>query len=131
MSEANVELVREVYEAFWRRRDSSAFLAAVSPDIEWVSFMEQQARRGPEEVGRFFSDWLTTWKDQEVDYDFVDAGDRVVVICHVKGKGRGSGVEVGTSIGQVWTVRDAKLVHQEMFRTPEEALRAAGLAADG
>jgi ketosteroid isomerase-like protein len=130
MSKANVELVREMYDAFWRRRDSGVFTALVSPDIEWVSFFDVEPRRGPEEVGAFFSDWLTTWTDHEVDYEFFDAGDRVVVLCHLKGKGRGSGVEVESSIGQVWTLRDGKLVHQQMFRTPEEALEAAGLSAE-
>jgi hypothetical protein len=34
------------------------------------------------------------------------------------------------SVGQVWTVRDEKLVRMEMFRTPEEALQAAGLTPE-
>jgi ketosteroid isomerase-like protein len=130
VSQANVELVREMYDAFWRRRDSRVFTALVAPDIEWVSFFDIEPRRGPEEVGAFFSDWLRTLKDHEIDYEFLDAGDRVVVLCHLKGKGRESGVEVESSIGQVWTVRDGKLVRQEMFRTPEEALEAVGLGAE-
>jgi ketosteroid isomerase-like protein len=131
MSEQNVELVRELFDAFWRRRDAEASSALVSPDIEWVTFMETEPRRGRDEVAAFFSDWLSTWKDHEVDYEVIDAGDRVVVITHLKGKGRESGVEVETSIGQVWTVRDRELVRMEMYRTPEEALRAAGVSGQG
>ena len=130
MSEANVELVRELYDAFWRRRDPEAAGALVSHDIEWVTPIEPEPRRGPDEVGAFFSDWLSIWKDHQIEYEFLDAGDRVVVLVRMHGKGRGSGVEVGMSVGQVWTVRDERLVRMEMFRAPEEALQAAGLTPD-
>jgi ketosteroid isomerase-like protein len=131
VSEANVELVRETYDAFWRRRDPEASTAHLSPDIEWVTPLEAEPRRGPDEVAEFFSDWLSTFKDHEIEYEFRDAGNRVVVIIHLSGKGRESGVEVEMSAGQVWTVRDGALVRMEMFRTPEEALEAAGLGSGG
>jgi hypothetical protein len=35
------------------------------------------------------------------------------------------------SAGQVWAVRDGALVRMEMYRTPEEALEAAGLGSAG
>jgi hypothetical protein len=44
-------------------------------------------------------------------------------------RGRTSGVELEwTSYGQVWTIRDAKIVRMEFFPTRGEALEAVGLS---
>jgi hypothetical protein len=40
---------------------------------------------------------------------------------------RGSGLGFGSAIGQVWEFRDGLVVRQTMYRTREEARRAADL----
>jgi hypothetical protein len=68
------------------------------------------------------------WEDYSIEIDaYVDAGDRVVVLAHDRGRGRGSGAEVDEPLGQVWTLRALRVVRVDMFRTHQEALEAAGL----
>ena len=42
------------------------------------------------------------------------------------GRGKGSGIEVETQMAHIWTMHDDKAVRTEIFRTPAEALEAAG-----
>ena len=70
------------------------------------------------------------WQDYEVEAEEVlDAGeDKVAVELRESGRGKGGGVELTNRWGQVTTVRDGKIAHTMVYRAPEEALEAAGLA---
>ena len=59
-----------------------------------------------------------------VPREFVDAGDRVVVATLIRGRGRGSGVEVEARFYNVYTVRGGKVVRMDEFTTRTEALEA-------
>jgi ketosteroid isomerase-like protein len=60
---------------------------------------------------------------------FIDAGERVVVISRLLGRGRESGVEVGGSrTASIWTVRGGQVIHMEAFLDPQEALKAVELS---
>ena len=59
--------------------------------------------------------------------EFVDAGDRVVVALHLRGRGRGSGVEIDARFFDVYTIRDGKIVRMDEFTERFAALEAAGL----
>jgi ketosteroid isomerase-like protein len=42
-------------------------------------------------------------------------------------RGKGSGAEVKDRTAHVWTCRDGRLVSNELYREPEQALLALGL----
>ena len=48
--------------------------------------------------------------------EFIDAGDRVLVTAHHRGRGRGSGIEVDTRLYSVYTLRDGKVVRVDECR---------------
>jgi ketosteroid isomerase-like protein len=57
--------------------------------------------------------------------EITPVGDEdVVVIARLTGTARGSGVEIDTRQGYVWTVRDGTAVRLRWFREPDEAWRA-------
>jgi ketosteroid isomerase-like protein len=58
---------------------------------------------------------------------FIDAGDRVVAIMHIRGTGRGSGVEVTMQSADVRTISDGKIVRHVGFPDASDALEATGL----
>lgn len=59
---------------------------------------------------------------------FIDAGDRVVVLETNHARGRGSGVELETrTYATVWTLRDGQVTRVEIGLDPGEALKAVGL----
>jgi hypothetical protein len=52
----------------------------------------------------------------------------VLVIARLTGRASGSGVEIDTQQGYIWTVRDGVAVRFRWFRRPHEALEGAGLS---
>jgi uncharacterized protein len=60
-----------------------------------------------------------------VPEEFLDAGDRVVVVFRFQGKGRRSGIPIDEQLAHVWTIRDGKAVRMEVHSGRDQALRAA------
>jgi SnoaL-like domain len=68
------------------------------------------------------------WDDWEIEVeDYLDAGERVVVLLHQRGRAKVTGIPVEMRLGQVWTIEDGKSIWMQMYASPEEALEAAGL----
>jgi ketosteroid isomerase-like protein len=69
------------------------------------------------------------WRDFRAEpVQYSDAGeDRAVVIFHVTGRAKGSGIPLDDRNGQVWTWRRGKLWRNDAYPDPDEALEAAGL----
>jgi ketosteroid isomerase-like protein len=124
MSQENVEVVRKLFAA-WNKGDRAEALELVDPDIVIDAtrrVFNPTAYEGMEGVQRMLSDLDDIWDRfrAEPSMEFIDAGERVVVVGRMRAKGKGSGVEV-------WTFRDGKIVRQTTFQTMAEALEAAGL----
>jgi ketosteroid isomerase-like protein len=58
----------------------------------------------------------------------VEAADKVVVLLHSHGRGRGSGLEMARDAAMVWTVREDRAVSVRFYIDRAEALQAAGLS---
>jgi uncharacterized protein len=131
MSQENVEIVRLVHDR-WARGDFAVGADLLAPDFEWHQFpqaVEPGTRRGPE-VAEAFRRMFEIYEDMRVDpREFIEAGDKVVVIGRAFATARGSGMPLDTQIAFVWTVRDGKLVRNEAFTDRREALEAAGMRA--
>jgi uncharacterized protein len=129
MSEANVELVRTIYDRF-RARDTDGALALHDPEIEVHDRPESpdpQVYRGHEGVLSSLRVSQAAFKELDVvPEEFLDAGDRVIVVIRFQGKGRESGVPIDEQLAHVWTVRDGKAVRMDVHSGRDEALRAAG-----
>ena len=126
MSEANVDLVRRIYDAWDREASARDFISA---DVEYVN--PAYAVEPGTRVGRAsFRVVRETYEDFRVAIErFVDAGgDDVVVLAHYSASGRGSGVPLAGEHGYLWTVRDGQAVRFCWFNSHREALEAAGLA---
>jgi ketosteroid isomerase-like protein len=130
MSEENVEIVRETFEA-WNRRDFDRAQEAWSPDVV-VEISAQSTMRGTysgldglREVLRFWGAFADFHSDIE---ECAESGDEVVATLHHHGRGKSSGIEVDMRNWQVFTVRDGKIVRYRIYDTRERALEAAGLS---
>jgi ketosteroid isomerase-like protein len=65
---------------------------------------------------------------QLVIEEIIDAGDRIMVLAAVRGRGKESGIEVETpSFGWVWTLQDGRAVCVDVYPNRAEALQAVGL----
>jgi ketosteroid isomerase-like protein len=132
VSQANVEIVKRVIEA-WRRRDLDAAGQDNDPDVEvdWSRSpgVEAGIYRGGQAVRDFWTTFLDTWERITVSVDeFLDCGDSVVVPNRTHFWGR-DGIEVEAYGVVVVTLRDARIVQYRLFRERGEALKAVGLEA--
>lgn len=130
MSQANVEIVRAVYEAF-NRRDWDAAFRDAHPDFEFTIQRGPNAgaHRGREQVQRFLEDQSSAFDIWTVEPEkFFEAGDRVVAFVRFRLRPKGSNAEFEIRIGNLWTIRDGKVISNRGFPEPEEALQAAGLS---
>ena len=129
MSRENVEIARQSYDAYVRG-DMEASLAMMDPEIEIYDhdILDAGEYRGLEGMLRWQADWDSSWESWRWEAeDFVDVGDRVVVVLRLYAKGRHSGVDVERLDGAVWTMRGGKAVRLDYYGSKEEALRSVGL----
>jgi ketosteroid isomerase-like protein len=128
-----MEVVKRGFAHFQRAGD---FLEEiVAPDFIWDmskfdGWPEQPRYEGIEGARAFLRDWTEPFDDWRLEVEaFHEAGERVVVILRQHGRSRASGMPVEMHLGQVWDVRDGKQLRVEVYASPAEALKAAGLEA--
>ncbi|MEA2474836.1 MAG: uncharacterized protein QOE06_2751 [Thermoleophilaceae bacterium] len=123
MSQANVDVVRAIYDA-WLAGTSARHL--IAEDLEYVNppdAVESGTRRGRKSLAII----REVYPDFRVEPErYIDAGDDVVVIGTARGTGA-SGLEVQWQQGYIWTVEDGRGIRLRWFNNPDEALAAAGL----
>ncbi len=133
MSQANVEVVRDQFEAV-NERDFPRAMGHYAEDVELVvapeAFLGSGTWNGRDAVGGWFADWFTTF---EPGYRFEieetrELDDLVVLVASHHGRGRSSGAEVHGRTGYVYGFRDGKIVRVELHPGRAEALKAAGLS---
>jgi len=133
MSLANVELARQVIDAF-NGRDVDALLRCVNSDIEWFPAMPVtsagSALRGHRGIESYLREVSDTWEEYRVVApDFRDLGDeRVLVLSRIEGRGAGSGGLVDAEMGQIIDFRDGRISRVRTYLDHGDALRAAGLS---
>ena len=130
MSEENLALVRAVYEAFNRRDWDSVFSLAV-PEFEFTLKRGPEAgtHRGSEAVRRVLEDQAAAFDLWILEPEqFFERDDVVVAFVKFRLRPKESSAEFEIRIGNLWTIRDGKLLSLEGFPEREEALEAAGLS---
>src|SRR3954463_2033493 len=131
MSQENVDIQNEVVRSWLTafEEDTNSFRALLHPEIEWFPIEENHTGlSGIEAAVRNRGQWLDTWGDHHFAVEeVVEDGERVVVLVHIKARGKASGVAVGLRFYAQFTVRDGKVIR--IFDHPDRssALRAAGL----
>jgi ketosteroid isomerase-like protein len=135
MSRGNVEIVRRVFDAE-ARRDAATALSLYDQEVEFDTshgtFGDLAGRRlyhGHDGLRTWFRDWYEAWESihEEIE-ELIDAGDEVVSVVTIRGRGRASGLELElTHQPAVWSIQHGKIVRVVWFRTRQEAIEAAGL----
>ena len=116
MSSRNVGVVRGFNDAL-AQGDMGGMLDFLDPQLEW---------RAPESVpwgGTFhgrqgFREFVGKLLDQPVEFrremlEYLDAGDRIVVLLRQMGRRKGSDTEYDVPEVHIWTIRDGKIVDFE------------------
>jgi hypothetical protein len=133
MSEENLEVVRRAYAAPYGGEEwlenVDAFVAK-DCEIEDRTFPEAgTGLKGPAAARAMAAQMLDTFED--VSYaieDLVDLDDRVLVRVRGSARGKGSGIQIDGTLGQLWRLSEGKVVRLDIYSTWQEALDAAGLS---
>lgn len=126
MSQANIEVVRRLFDSYVRG-DYAEAATCLAVDVVYEVGQELPAR-GREAVRVMWERWDDTWDELEtVPEEFIDAGDQVLVTVHYSARGQGSGIKFAERLFDVYTFCDGKCVRKREFRRRSEALEAAGL----
>jgi len=126
----NVQIVREMYEAF-NRGELARASEMLHPNAELhqaPGIPDAASYIGRDEWERGFALWLSEWEQPLFEpLEIADAAGGVIVRVRVSGVGKASGIPVATEFFHAWTLRDGK-PHRCFVRTSRtDALRDSGL----
>jgi ketosteroid isomerase-like protein len=135
VSQANIDVVRRIYDAAARRDDETPFEVYAEDIICDISnsrpalLAMKPVYHGHEGVRQCWREFVSAFG--EVDFEveeLTDAGDQVLAVIRKREVGRGSGVPVETTHLAVLTLSGGKVVQIQMFDDPQPAREAAWLA---
>jgi ketosteroid isomerase-like protein len=130
MSQENVEIVRQAYEAV-NRGGFAAANSYVHPEIEFYTYAqspEAGVYRGKDAFLKYNEDLFGQFESVQFEVvELVDAGDRVVVVNTQHAVPKGGRQEMNVHIAEVWVVRDGLLSERRSYATRQGALEAVGL----
>src|ERR1700682_2463994 len=128
MSQENVEVVRSLYEG-WLRGEIG--LDRLDPEISMVeseTLPGAASAYGIEAGERYMRSFANYWEQIRLEpQEYIDAGNQVVVVARLIGKGKKSGVEVTRTWAYVWTLRGQKALRLVGYADRTQALIAVGL----
>ena len=135
MSQVNVEVVRAMYE-HWARGDFPAGffnsevvhyrIGAETPDMagEW---------QGVEGISSAMAKYLHAFSDLRIEAEeIIDLDDdRVLVLSRHTARGKLSGAPIDHELGDLFTLREGKVLRYDSYWNRAEAIKAAGLTSGG
>ncbi len=133
MSQAGVELVREMYSAF-HGGDAERALSYFDDDvaIDATASVDGGAGRGREALARIIGRWLAGFEDWHEEIEEIhERGDLVCAVAVQHGRGPDSGIELRARYAVLYEVTDGAIASMTLYRDPADALRAAGIEGEG
>ncbi len=132
MSQENVEIVRRAGELL-ARRDWHTGIDLFDPNVELHGTVggieEGKILRGLSQIRQAFeTEEAEVWDEHRIEpQEFIDAGDRVVVLQREYQRSKG-GAELVIDTATIVDLRDGRIVRLQGYMDPAGALRAAGLS---
>jgi ketosteroid isomerase-like protein len=134
MSEDLLRKIQVGHEGF-NHGDLSEAKANLSDDVEWSTTGTWPGLEGTYRSPDALDEWMRTlqseWETFTVSLAEVirDDGDVMVVSERLAGRGRESGIEVEMLVFSAYWSEGGRIVKRRSYRTPEDALAAAGVEA--
>jgi ketosteroid isomerase-like protein len=133
MSQENVEILRRAYKQW--ARGSLSNTDVFDPDVEYSRIGAETPAlegrwRGLAEMRTAMREYLQAMADLRIDAErIIDlGGDRVLVLSRHTARGKGSGVPIEHELGDVFILRDGKVVRFDSYWSRAVALDAVGLS---
>jgi ketosteroid isomerase-like protein len=130
MSQENVEIVRQAFEAYVGG-DLDAAYSYLHPEIEFHTYADSPQAgvyRGRGAVREYNEELFGQFESLRIELEeFIDAGDHVIVVSTQHAVPKGGRQEIDVHMAELWTVRDKLVAERHSYSTREAALEAAGL----
>jgi hypothetical protein len=119
------------------RRDVDAILISYHPDYEFRPAHEfvdgglmPPSYHGPRGYHQFVSDWSEVWgTDLRVELvEVIDLGSQIVTLWNVPARAQASGVALTGRWATVSTLKDGRVISDQVYLDHAEALEAVGLS---
>src|SRR5512133_175925 len=121
------QLVNQSVESY-NRRDPELMIERWDPDCEWHPYFSAEVEgasgyRGHEGIRQWFRDIDEMFSSVHFEVEKVrDLGDdRFLVLGRLRARGRRSGADVDSPIGQLFELRDGRAVRGWAYLSHEEA----------
>lgn len=123
MSQEDVEIIRRLFKAV-EERDFDGYLAAYDPETvihDAESLPYGGVYHGITGAKQHFEGAAQTWNqfeppaERKRDAVFLDAGDYVVVLWHLRGLAPSSGKKLDVPVVNVYKIHGAKIVESQTF----------------
>ena len=112
------------------RGDRDEALAVCHPEVELDSMLGITGRDylGHAGILEYFDDVESAWEEWSVEVERTARGadGRIAIVMTMHARGKESGVTIAARTAHIWTLKDGKLLRNELYREPEQALRALG-----
>src|SRR5690349_1949612 len=135
MSQANLEIIRNLYEVF-ARGDGPASIANMDEGIVWneaenFPYADRNPYVGPAAVAEgIFLRIANEWDNFQVLPDeILDAGDSIVVLGRYKGTYKATSAPLNAQFVHVWRLRNGKITAFQQYTDTAQAQRAVTGAA--
>jgi ketosteroid isomerase-like protein len=125
----NAELVRRVYDAINRGDiDAAQEVGADDGVWDWSNSIgpAKGVYRGKQQQREFWTSFVEAFEEVRWETEEIVEVDesRLIVVNHVRMRGRGSGVEVDAVGAQLWTIADGEVQAVKLYQSKAEALEA-------
>jgi ketosteroid isomerase-like protein len=128
VSQESVEAVQRGFAVWGETGEPDWATMHEQIEVHDHDIMDAGEYRGHEGFRRWLTDWASAWSSFSMDpEEFIDAGERVVVVLRMRATGRGSGVDVERQDAIVFEVRDDMIVRVDYYNNRAQALKAVGL----
>ncbi len=111
--------------------DVETALEVCHPEIEFLSVLAVSGRRylGHPGIREYFDDIASAWAEWRVEVHRIVPGEdgRVAIVMSMHVRGKESGLFLSERTDHIWTLKEGKLLRNESFREPGEALRELGI----
>ena len=121
MSQANVNVVKNIYQAFGQG-DIPAVFELFDPDIEWVAAENSPAAPGSPYHGLnavrdgVFTPIAMGFEGFVIRVDeLLDAGDKVVMLGYYLGARKATGKRFQAQVAHIWTIAAGKAVKFQQY----------------
>ena len=128
MSQENVEIIQGSFVTWEATGEPAWDLLHDDVEVHDHDILDAGEYRRRAGVERWLEDWGSAWSDFSLTpEEFIDAGERIVVVIRMRATGRGSNVEVERQDAIVYELRGGKIAGLDYYYNREQALKAVGL----